>query len=403
MKKIRIAVVLALALVALVLAGVAAFPSLLPTHFESDNAVAHREVAACKAATTEAQKEICYQKNVPTLMDAGLSMERTFSVVRLIQQLDPGYQSCHVLAHLVTSKEVARDPSKWKDVVVRSPMGICGSGAVHGAFQERFRLESLGTVSVDEMKGMLAGVCDPRGAWNPTLLDRSSCMHGMGHLFLYVTQADVKKSVALCAAIAKLPDYDFRQTCYEGVFMQLYQPLEPEDEVLVHEVGPLAKNTKKFCSQFTGLVYNTCVKESWPDVPGSSTDPHIMEALCNLSSDRSAELYCASAIIYPVIETLHYDVPKIEEFCRGIVDPDFRNSCWARTASKFVWADWKNVAKAVGICNDAPQEAKQSCWMELVTYAEQGMPQGSVEAKTLCDAIPDEWHDSCYQKTRTVR
>ncbi|MSU74074.1 hypothetical protein EXS56_02960 [Candidatus Kaiserbacteria bacterium] len=329
-------------------------------------------------------------------------MERTFAVVRLIQDIDSDYQSCHVLAHIITEKEVAKDPSKWKDVVVRSPIGICGSGAMHGAFQERFREDSFPNASVSEIQSMLSGVCDPRDGWNPTYLDRSSCMHGMGHLLLYVTDADVRKSVALCEVVAPSSDYDFRQTCLDGVFMQLYQPLEPEDEVLIHEIASAAKQTKKFCAQFTGLTYNVCVKESWPAVLGSADTPVGFEALCAQTTNRNAQITCASGLMYPVIENLHYDMPHIESFCKGVVDKGIRDICWARTASKFVWADWRNIPIALNICSAVvPEESKSACWEELESYAVQGMPQRSPQTKTLCGGMPEPWRTTCATRTST--
>ena len=374
----------------------------LPTKWQSDAMIARGEVAACKANANGADKELCYEKSVPKLMDKGLSMERMFSVVRIIQTIDVGYQSCHVLAHIITEKEVAKDTSKWKDVVARSPVGICGSGAMHGAFQERFREDSFPDATISEIQSMLSGICDPRDEWNPTYLDRSSCMHGMGHLLLYVTGADVKKSVALCEAVAQPSDYDFRQTCFDGVFMQLYQPLEPEDQTLIRTIAPAAKQTKKFCAQFTGLPYNVCVKESWPAVSGSVDTSAGFEALCAQTTNRHAQITCASGLMYAVIENAHYDVSRVEALCRGIQDKGIRDICWARTASKFVWADWGNISVALNVCSTVvPEESKPACWEELESYAIQGMPQDSQQTKALCGGMPEPWRTNCAKRTST--
>src|SRR3989344_1645863 len=80
-----------------VLLGISFFVrAYLPVALQSDRMLARSEVEVCTASTTEKQKELCYEKNIPRLMDQGLSMERTFAVVRLVQDIDPGYQSCHV-------------------------------------------------------------------------------------------------------------------------------------------------------------------------------------------------------------------------------------------------------------------------------------------------------------------
>lgn len=373
----------------------------IPVTLQSNESLARAQVFLCRDSIGEASKEICYQKSVPRLMDRGLSMERAFTVVARILQLDTGYQSCHVLAHLLSGKEVAKDPNNWMEVVTRVPLTICGTGAMHGAFQERFRAESFPNATPQEIGAMVEGVCDPRDSWNPTLLDRSGCMHGMGHLFLYITDANVQKAVTLCAVLGKRPDFDFTQTCYEGVFMQLYQPLEPEDETLIHAIAEKSRDTKRFCAQFTGVVHNACVKETWPVVKNSATDPVEFEALCKQLKDRSAQEYCASGLMYPVIEMLHYDIPTIESFCRGIVDEDLQDICWARTSSKFVWADVRNTSRALSICEDAPERSKDPCWRELISYAQSGIQKRSPQARELCSGMPEPYRSACVTSTDT--
>lgn len=365
----------------------------------TDEVYAEEMVSICKDSPTISERELCYQKHVPKIMDEGVTMERAFRITQLILDNDPQYQSCHVLAHLLTAKEVGKDPSKWKDVVMRSPTGFCGTGALHGAFQERFRIESMPDADVDTLRGMLEGVCDPRDSWHPTLLDRSSCVHGMGHLFLYVTDADVKKSVELCGALAKLSDFDFRQTCYEGVFMQANQPLEAEDEILIRNIASSTKNPQKFCAQFEyGLVRDTCLKESWAQDSKTVTTAEGFERLCKQTSPEYVP-YCASANIFATIETLHYDLPKIKDLCRSMKDQLFKDSCWARTAVKYIWADERNVHKAVAVCEDAPAESKDMCWKSLTEYAQQGWQKGYAVSKQLCESMPEPYGSACTTAT----
>ena len=374
-------------------------PALRPLSWQSDDAIARAQVLLCSDKTDEEQKEICYQKNIPTLIGSGLSMERTFGVVRRVLALDRGYKSCHVLAHLIASREVARDPAAWKDVIVRSPMDICESGAAHGAFQERFSTESMPDATTDELVALLDGVCDARAGWSPTFLARSSCLHGLGHLFLYVTAADVQKSVALCGILGKRPDFDFSYTCTEGVFMQLYQPLGPEDENLIHAIKDAAWDTRTFCAQFKGLAYNACVKEGWPAVKDSTTDPKVFERLCRQIPDTGESLYCAKGLMYPVVGALHYDVKKIEAFCNALSSLDLRNICWARTASKFIWTDSTNAGDTLAVCYAAPQESQGACWGELINHAEVGMEKDSPDTRALCSGMPEPYRSTCITGT----
>src|SRR3989344_4799906 len=161
-----------------------------PVLIQSPLRLARAVVEECKK---ENYRPLCYEKKVPALMDRGLSMEGAYAVTRKIQTLDSDYHYCHVLAHNISAKETAKDPSKWKAIVARAPSGICGNGGLHGAFQERFRTDALPNATISELLQELDGACDPRDKWSPTFLERSSCMHGLGHLTMYITDGDIKK------------------------------------------------------------------------------------------------------------------------------------------------------------------------------------------------------------------
>jgi hypothetical protein len=143
----------------------------------------------------------CYDKEIPKLMQA-LTMEQVFGVTAIVQDLDHTYTYCHVLGHELAAAEVAKDPSKWKDVITRSPRGLCSNGAIHGAFQERFRRESLDDKEIVELKPELQDVCEPRGTWKPTGLEQGSCYHALGHLVMYITAGEIQKAVSLCGDLA---------------------------------------------------------------------------------------------------------------------------------------------------------------------------------------------------------
>ncbi|PIT90972.1 hypothetical protein COU17_02885, partial [Candidatus Kaiserbacteria bacterium CG10_big_fil_rev_8_21_14_0_10_49_17] len=121
----------------------------------------HAQDIVAKCATAE-YRPACYDAAIPKLMDEGMSMEDAFEVTRAVQDIDDMYFYCHVLGHYLAEKETAKDPLRWKDVVARAPSGICSNGAIHGAFQARFKAETLPDASVDELKKELTGVCEPR-------------------------------------------------------------------------------------------------------------------------------------------------------------------------------------------------------------------------------------------------
>ncbi len=45
-----------------------------------------------------------------------ISMEDTFRVTKIVQELDPAYTYCHVLAHKLSFAESQRKQDDWKEI-----------------------------------------------------------------------------------------------------------------------------------------------------------------------------------------------------------------------------------------------------------------------------------------------
>src|SRR6185436_3393431 len=196
-------------------------------------------------------KPACFDKEIPQLMRS-ISMEDAFQVASVVQNSEPSYGYCHVLGHELSARETAKNPNDWKDVIHRCPQGICSNGCLHGAAQERFRGEVLNADELVKAQQELIGVCDKTATWNPTGLEAAECFHGLGHLSMYITGGELMRSVNICDTIAIGSDgKPYNTLCYEGAFMQLFQPLDEEDRVLVKDKGPATKDQlAQFCKQF---------------------------------------------------------------------------------------------------------------------------------------------------------
>jgi len=371
---------------------------LLPTHFESTDTYAARIVAECDDVQ---YRPMCYETSVPKLMDTGVSMEKAFDITRRIQVLDPTYRYCHVLAHELSAKETKKDLSKWKEVIARAPSGICGNGGLHGAFQERFRSDAMPYLTAQELSGQLRGVCDHRPGWNPTYLERASCMHGIGHLSMYVTDAALVKSIQMCEIIAH-PDAteDFRRTCVDGVFMQVFQPLEPEDVGLVEHVAPKAAGRLAFCKKFSGLAYASCVKESWPLVRTELLKSQSLATFCDALSGGDKE-YCMSGTMYVAFGMLEFDDVKMRALCSGMTGIP-KQMCISYAAYRIVDTDWNESSKALAFCNAAPTDTKTACYEKLIDFAGMGFHTGTQEARALCSGMPVQWAESCATRAGII-
>ncbi|MDP3794443.1 MAG: hypothetical protein Q8R13_00745 [bacterium] len=353
----------------------------------------------CKSA---AYRLGCYDEEVPKLMSA-ISMEDAFAVTRLIQEKDPEFRFCHVLGHNLSAQEVKKDPSRWKDVLARCPSGVCSNGCLHGGLQERFRAETLSEAEVEAIKPDLETLCEARPNWQPTGLEQGSCYHALGHLTMYLTSADIAKATTLCEELAVKPDgRDFSPLCFDGAFMQIFQPLEPEDFALVHGKQPSKQDAAAFCRQFSGARRASCHSESWPLFRDELMRPEGLTRFCG-EAPAGQETRCYRSLVYVLTAQFNFDTRKLKDFCAGLT-PEWRGFCFANVASRLIETDYRNIEASVALCRDgAPFDPEARCFSELVFYATYNFHAGSPEFFELCGDLPDPWRVGCLNRGGIVR
>lgn len=349
-----------------------------------------------QSCASETYRSACYDKTIPQMTKA-VSMEDAFAVTKLVQEADTSYQYCHVSAHALSARETKKAPSRWKDVVTRCPSGVCSNGCIHGAFQERFRTETMTDAQISSIKSEFINVCEPRGSWNPTGMERASCYHAMGHLFMYITNADAVKSNTLCEEIAnKGNSGDFRRVCYDGNFMQIFQPLEPEDFALVKGKQPTKNGLSAYCGRYVGDQKASCLSEGWPLFLDDLRDPSGLVAFCSLQ-DSDKKKGCYNAILYALVVQLHFDEGKIYSYCLGLSGLA-RDRCIASYATRLIETDWNNIDRSVHWCKRMePHDSSSACYKELVEYSTFNFHPNSTQYYRLCNGLPEAWQAECLK------
>ena len=383
------------------LIGVLVFPeTLILKREDSQNAGVFQVHATqiVEKCTTEQYRPGCYDKEIPKLLGE-ISMEQAFEVTRLIQEEDHEYFYCHVLGHNLSAKETAKDPDKWKDVIARCPSNVCSNGCVHGAFQERFRAEALPDASIEELKPELAGICEKREGWNPTDIERATCYHALGHLTMYMTDANTEKSTGLCEEVTALADSSgFAPVCFDGVFMQIFQPLEPEDFALVEGKQPTKEELSSFCEEFSGYKKGSCWNEGWPLFFQEITTPKGVVGFCSQLKEPFLQDRCYNAMFYVVPAQFQLDENRIKEFCSALFDPQ-RAECFANAASRFIETDAQLIDMSVRMCEYASSfGSEEQCYQELLFYSTYNFHTGSEDFLALCSALPQVWKIKCLAK-----
>lgn len=391
-----------------VLAVIASFTYIAVVYQQSSNTPYQEQVNyILETCAEESYRPACYDREIPKVMDRGYSFEDAFAITKAIQRQDDGYWYCHVLGHNLSAKEAEKDLEKWTDVVSRCPQGTCSNGCLHGAFQARFRGARLSEADIQALLPELTTICtlaDTNRGY--TGLEQASCYHALGHLTMYITgndhtRADIFTALDICDQVARTDsDADFLSLCYDGAFMQIFQPLEPEDELLVEEIAPASTAAAaQFCNQFTGLQKTSCHIESWPlSIDAMLEDERGIEDFCQQDFTKENAERCRAAMFNVVAAQTQYDADKVTALCRS-VSFNNRDQCYQTAATRFIETDYELKDEAVAVCNAANAEGlRPACFEELVKYSTFNYIPDSKEFVAFCDALPNPWSDMCFKQ-----
>jgi hypothetical protein len=345
----------------------------------------------------------CYDREIPKLMDY-ISMEDAFEVAKIVQKKDTEYLYCHVLGHNLSYRETGKNPNAWKDVIARCPTTMCNNGCLHGSLLKRFNSEKLTDEQVEAVKSELPDVCEPRGNWNPVEVEKSMCYHGMGHLHMYMTGADIQKSLELCDFIAKKKNgKDYTLQCTQGVFMQIFQPLEPEDFALVKGLTPSKETLENFCSHYKDVPYNVCHTESWPLFRDELYTPMGITEYCAYAKDSLEQKRCVSiamSMLTTDIVIHQNDLNKLKDLCLGLPNRTMRSTCFSHAALRLIRIDAQYVSKAIEVCSlpDNNDALEEDCFQNLVEESTFSFHRDSSNALSYCQKLPDPWSKKCIKR-----
>lgn len=354
-------------------------------------------VDACAKAD---DKEACYEERVSVLYPEH-SIKDVFSLVREIRRIDKEYQFCHVLAHKLGERVVAEDPENWLDAIPLNPSdGLCSNGFIHGVIGGKFRAEVLDDATLKTLETDFNRACEPRANWSPSPLDQAICYHGLGHLYMYITDADIRKALMLCEKTAgKKSTGDFRVVCREGVFMQIYQPLEPDDFLLIErmETKPSTTTVRAFCAQFPEDEYEgACLRESWPFFGESIVSGRGVEAFCAGQPNTEEETACyhsATAIIGRM------SLGRTEQgvaACAQLPKPR-QSLCFTTVARTILEENREEIRGAAALCERAPADIREGCFAGLVRDARFIFGSDAGRLHAFCRAVPASLQETCLQ------
>lgn len=390
--KIHGAPILTASLVLILFAGFFFFP--VPPKASS----AKKIVEKCKDTEDRAA---CYESAVPDLYPS-LSLQEIFGVIREIRHIDHSYQFCHVLAHKVGERVVADDPDNWIDAIPLNPAdGLCSNGFIHGVVGGRFRAEVLSDDDLKKLVPDFSRACESRPHWQPSDLDRSICYHGLGHLYDFITDADLPKALSLCEETAAGKDHknDFRRVCREGVFMQIYQPLEPDDFLMIERmpIKPSTTTVRSFCARFERDEYEgACLRESWPFSKDMLNSAEGTVQFCARQPNPTEETACYESMTSLLGRRKLSDHNSAASICAGL-PPEPRRHCYTAVARAVLEEDRTQPEAALSFCARAPEKEAKECVAQLVSEAHFLFGTNESQLRAFCRLVPEEMSATCKQ------
>lgn len=386
-------------IIALVFFGLGVFLNRL-LGLKNLNVYANKILKTCKG---DEWRPSCYDREIPKLLEKGkVTMEEAFNVTEKIQSKDKTYLYCHTLGHELADIETKKDPSKWLDVVARCPTLSCNSGCPHGAIQRRFKgSEVLTDGEIKEIMPELETACEPRDAWQPTEVERYMCYHSLGHLGMYITGADIQRSLEICRKVGtKENGPDYYQTCTQGVFMIIYQSLDPEDEALVATIKPEKEEVPNFCSKFTGLEYMACRTEAWILFMEEFKNPSGVVDFCAFTKGGYGTQWCyATSLGLAPLQLLNAKgVEAVADYCLEM-PKDKRAPCFAMVAADWIQDEPGLAPDAISLCKLADKNGISNiCWHDLLFFSKWSFEKGTNEWETYCGSFDDPQKSACFSQ-----
>lgn len=337
-------------------------------------------------------RSTCYNELIPKYFNK-VGMVDSFKLIRKVQQSDKAYGYCHLAAHEVARQAVEKNRLGWKSVLNQCPQdGMCANGCLHGALITRFigAESGMSRVEIDEAIGELEGICEPRSDWDPSPLDRGNCYHGLGHLSMYMTLGDIHESIKICNRFSEGTEGDMNALCYGGVFMQLFQPLEPEDVAMVAHIDVSRENFVDFCNQFPqGGGRTECFERGSMLFPRATTDGPTMKHFCELSKDKQIIESCYIMVFSLVGSGSDYDTDRIKSIC-DTVEEVRRGDCYGLAAINMIDADSNFISRIPEICKATGDEDTESaCFARIAWYVPYRFNSGTDNFDSLCDVLKE--------------
>lgn len=357
-----------------------------------------------KKCSVAKYKPACYDREIPKIVQApySLSLQNAFKVLKEVQEKDRSYAYCHLAAHYLAGNAVRKNPANWQNVFTSCPSSYCAYGCQHGVLLTHFNnQEIINQQNILNFKAEFSQICKNKPNWQPTPYELEQCYHGLGHVFTYLTNADIDLALKLCKLVVNpYLEADVKTGCTSGVFMQVFQQLEPEDMDLVKSIKPDKNQVVNFCSSFSQENRDACLLESWPLYGEQYKTPEGVNNFCANLKDPSGRYTCYRQSFDDVGKRNQLDANEIYKYCLKI-NPEQQGLCFGWGANSIIATNKALSLRAVELCHLAERVGKKvsnKCFDILVQRADFFYVYKSLAYLNYCKILPEPWRNNCLTK-----
>lgn len=271
-----------------------------------------------RECTEKNRSSICPQQAASFLVD-NYEFGKIMSVFEKNNSQPHFFKSCHTFLHFIGREFYKR----IKDVprTISECSYTCFQGCHHGVLEGYFIEKNISLDNEEAIAKEAPTICGKKQDY-ANIESYNTCLHGLGHGFMFFTEEELPKSLKMCDSINAKDIIDYRM-CYNGVF---------------HE------NTVNLTST------------DHPSKYINKDDPYYP---CNILDKKYLEVCYHDQVSY-VSGLLDHDLLKTIDFCKK-VPADYQLGCFTAIGQKratltqdqnTIWKDCETIRdeKYIGSC-----------------------------------------------------
>lgn len=311
-------------------------------------------------------RDSCY-KQVAQAFYSQFGLSQILQTLKLNEDYPEVYARCHEVTHYLSRFEYEKQKNIAK--VYAQCDSTCHGGCYHGTM-EAFLKEKEGEAG-NNLAKEFAKICSKTENYSRPL-EFNECLHGLGHAAMFVTEMELKESLALCDTLG---EKKFIERCYTGVFMENSSSSTSFDHKSIYikaddpfyPCNALEEKYQSVCWQYQSSYFSILNGQNWAKVtqmclqiPASYQDKCFRTIGTNQvgfsSSLQTMKDGCdhvpahfKNICIAGVISSLSYrfvdNIQKMSDFC-ALVDVENKESCYKQMGSSILeWDNDKNLAR----------------------------------------------------------